>query len=66
MRILNSGKKSNRAEVLDYREDKGLVIVKYRCPYCRFTHSIIEKGSPPFYKICGKCKGKATINKPEK
>jgi len=64
MRILNS-KRGSKAEILDYKEDKGLVIIKYRCPYCRFSYSIIEKGSPPYYKICGKCKGKITVNKPK-
>lgn len=63
MRLLNAGKTS-KAEVLDYKEDKGLTVVRYRCPYCRFSHSIIERGSPPFYRTCGKCKGKLVIHKP--
>jgi len=65
MRILNSGKKNNKAEVLEYKEDRGMVIIKYRCPYCRFSHAIIEKGTPPYYKTCNKCKGKLVVNKPK-
>lgn len=65
MRMLNSGKKGARADILDYREDMGLIVIKYRCPYCRSSHSIIEKALPPYYKTCGKCKGRIVIDKPE-
>jgi hypothetical protein len=65
MKMLNSKKRNNVAEIIDYKEDKGLVIVKYRCPYCRFVHSIIEKSTPPYYKTCNKCKGRVLIKKPK-
>jgi len=65
MKTFNPSRKGREAEIVTYKEDKGLFIIKYRCPYCLFSYSIIEKDSPPYYKTCGKCRGKVIINKPK-